>query len=473
MLMMRFSLGPKGGFRRSKKPDKMLRKQKDLYMLKGIRFLATLFLMSSLSSILLADSSKEWSVRPLADNYYELYHSPDANNIYIYTPSLCLCPNGRIIATFGLGGPKSDSIKPTRGKGKGFVYASDDHGKSWGFKTNFPIVHARAFVAGKSLYVLGHAGNLRIICSDDWGETWSEPVDLTNGQIWHGTATNVWYKGDFVYLVLEKKEPRNMHIWAVSQLAPILLRGNIHKDLTKRENWTLASEFTFYKNVKDTELDWFGVPFYDGFFPNRKKLAPKRCFYPAGWLEANVVQISDPKHYWYDPNGHTFHIFMRSNTGKTNLACMVKAVEQPDGSIKTMFETAPSGKKMLYIPFPGGHMRFHVLYDEQTELYWLLGTQSTDSMTRAELLPKDRFATPDNERRRMQLHFSKNMVDWCFAGIVSIGPVEKASRHYACMIIDGEDLHVLSRSGDHEAKDAHDGNIVTFHTVKDFRRLVY
>jgi hypothetical protein len=51
--------------------------------------------------------------------------------------------------------------------------------------------------------------------------------------------------------------------------------------------------------------------------------------------------------------------------------------------------------------------------------------------------------------------------------------VEKASRHYASMAIDGDDLVVLSRSGDEQAKSPHDGNIITFHRVKGFRELVY
>ena len=46
-------------------------------------------------------------------------------------------------------------------------------------------------------------------------------------------------------------------------------------------------------------------------------------------------------------------------------------------------------------------------------------------------------------------------------------------RHYASMVIDGDDLHVLSRSGDYRAKSAHDGNLITFHSVRDFRKLVY
>ena len=44
------------------------------------------------------------------------------------------------------------------------------------------------------------------------------------------------------------------------------------------------------------------------------------------------------------------------------------------------------------------------------------------------------------------------MINWCFAGLVAVGPVEKASRHYASMVIDGNDLVILSRSGDKRAK---------------------
>ena len=136
-----------------------------------------------------------------------------------------------------------------------------------------------------------------------------------------------------------------------------------------------------------------------------------------------------------------------------------------------MLETVPSGKKVLFVPCPGGQMRFHVLYDEPTKLFWLLSSQATDSMTRADR--PTRFNLPNNERHRLQLHFSRNMVDWCFAGLVAMGASPKQSRHYASMAIDGDDLVVLSRSGDARAKSAHDGNLITFHRVKDFRSLVY
>jgi hypothetical protein len=196
-----------------------------------------------------------------------------------------------------------------------------------------------------------------------------------------------------------------------------------------------------------------------------------------GWLETNIVQFTDPQHLWHDPAGKTFHLWMRSHAGVTGYACIAKVVEQGKtpgtGAMTTMLEKAPSGKKMLYVPCPGGQMKFHIVQDAATGLYWLLSTQAIDSMIRPDLMPADRYNLPNNERRRLQLHFSKNMIDWCFAGLVSAGPVETASRHYASMLITGNDLVVLSRSGDENAKSPHDGNLISFHRVANFRDLVY
>jgi len=79
---------------------------------------------------------------------------------------------------------------------------------------------------------------------------------------------------------------------------------------------------------------------------------------PIGWLEANVVQFTDPNHIWHDPRGKTFHLWSRAHTGDTGYACIAKVVEQGDkpgtGAMETMLEKAPSGKTMLYAPFPAG-----------------------------------------------------------------------------------------------------------------------
>ena len=271
---------------------------------------------------------------------------------------------------------------------------------------------------------------------------------------------------------------KRIDAWGAAEKAVVLLRGSEEADLTKAGSWTLSSPLTFADIIpgdraNDPAIDFFGVPFYKQTYPKRSPQAPGRSFSPMGWAEGNVVQIMDPDDYWYDPSGHTFHVFLRALTGMTNYAALAKVVENPDGTMTTMLETAPSGKKILFLPFPGGHLRFHVLFDPQTRLYWLLGNQSTDSMRRADRLPADRNDLAFGERNRLVLYFSRNMIDWCFAGPVAIGGTQKESRDYACMDFDGGDLVIIVRSGDAAGRNAHDSDLITFHRVRDFRSLVY
>ena len=424
-------------------------------------------------------------IRPLAQDYVVLLESPSPANVFCYSPSLARCPNGRLVAAATISGPSKGYWDVAIGAAK--VFVSDDHGKTWVHKHDLPRrvggakiqsePRPRLFVAGQALYAHFVLGDMWIVRSDDWGETWTDPVKLTEKGGWHQTPCQVHYANGCVYLALERRVTKNVHGWPVGEFAEVLMRGPVDADLTRPENWTFASELSFrdlIANVEtDPEIDFFGLPFFPVPYPFGSDPAPGRRCYPMGWLEGNVVQIANPDHYWYDPKGKTFHIWMRAHTGNTGYAAVVKVVENDDGSMTTMLETVPSGKKCLFVPCPGGQMKFEVTYDEKTERYWLLSTQATDSMTRAKRLPADRFQLPNNERRRLQLHFSKNMIDWCFAGLVAVGPTERSSRNYASMLIDGDDLHFLSRSGDERAMSAHDADVITFHTIKNFRKLVY
>ena len=413
------------------------------------------------------------AIRPLAQEYIVVGQSPDSEKIPLYTPSICRLDSGRLVASYEQGKEgKANNAQHVR------ILTSDDHGQTWTLRGQTRVTHGRIFRAGSSLYLLGHEGDLVVTRSDDNGETWSPAVKLTSGESWHGTAGNVWYKNGQVYLVMEQRMSKAIKGWPVGELAPVLLRAKVGDDLTKPENWTFASRLPFYDALpgykeNDTPTNFFGVPFYTQSYPEPAPIHGKLKMAPMAWLEGNVVQLSDPDHYWYDPTGHTFHLFLRAHTGGSGYAAMCKVVENQDGSMTTSLETVPSGKTILFLPMPGGQMRFHVLYDEQTKLYWLLSSQSTDSMTRAEKLSPDRYNLPNNERHRLVLHFSRNMVDWCFAGLVATGDSPKQARHYASMDIDGNDLVILSRSGDANAKSAHEGNIITFHRVKNFRALVY
>ena len=411
-------------------------------------------------------------IRPLAQNHVVVDSSPDADTVPMFTPSILALPGGRLIAACERGGEWAKKHEWSR------IFISDDGGKTWILKGTGSMWHGRLFRSGASIYYLGHNGDLQIMRSDDNGETWSKQVSLTSGQRWHGSADNVWYAKGNVYLVMERRTDPSVKVWDVGVLAPVLMRAKEGDDLTKPESWTFASELVFadvipgYRDNKPLLLG-VGVPFYKQNFPGKYEMVHRRAMEPMGWLEGNVVQIMDPDHYWYDPAGNTFHLFMRAHTGGTGYAALAKVHENPDGTMTTSLVQAPSGAVMLLLPFPGGQMRFHVLYDKQTKLYWLLGTQSTNSMTRVEKMPPERYNLPNNERQRLVLHFSRNMVDWCFAGVVAIEPNPRGSRHYASMDIDGDDLVILSRSGDANAESAHNGNLITFHRIKNFRNLVY
>ncbi len=413
----------------------------------------------------------------LANDYVVVYESPDAATIYAYSPGLVELPGGRLIATMDQGGrgvSKLPNIKRDGVTWRGRIYASDDEGKTWQFKSDAPMCHARPFTAGDSLYVLGHGGFLVLMGSKDNGETWSDPVRLTESTGWHQAPCNVWYARDKVYLVMERKTDPGAKGWPVAALAPVVMSAPVTADLTDPESWTYSNEYCFRDAVAEFgKPNLVGVPFYktEQTAPNSK--GDKRPMSDIGWLETNIVQFGDPNHLWHDPTGRTFHLWMRAHTGSTNLACVAKATEAEDGNLTVTLEKAPSGEPMLYVPCPGGQMKFHILYDEETKLFWLLSTQATDSMTDPAKLPANRFNLPNNERHRLALHFSTNCVDWCFAGLVADSGNAGQGRHYASMAISGKDLLVLSRSGDHRAKDSHNGNIITFHRVRDFRKLVY
>jgi len=425
-------------------------------------------------------------VKPLANDSVTVCASPDRKRVFCYTPGICVPGDGRLVATCDFGGPGAKDLSVPRGK----VFVSDDHGKTWRKTADLEFCHARPFLAGGKLYILGHAGDLVCYRSADRGETWTPTSRLTKGEHWHQSACGVWYARDSVYLVMERKAelPDGRPCgWGTNLLMPVLMRAKVTDDLTKRESWTFAESFRFtdiFGGKTDPEFDYFGVPWIESFtkFQYRDQDGKWRTKFPdgvcrraqpVGWLETNVVQFFDPDHVWYDPSGRTFHLFMRCNTSGSGYAALAKVVEQDDGSMKTMLEQAPSGRKVLFVPFPGGQMRFHVLWDEKTRLYWLLSTQATDTMCRWDRMPKDRYNLPYDERQRLQLSFSRNMVDWCFAGLVATGGSVKESRHYASMAVDGDDLVIVSRSGTKQAQSPHNGDMITFHRVSDFRSLVY
>lgn len=410
-----------------------------------------------------------------------VYKSVRPWDIYCYTPGITITSTGRLVLTIDLGGKgvtelyNHISFGRTKRQGIGKIFISDDQGETWQEGADFLFWHSRPFCIGKDIYIIGNAGDVCIIKSEDDGNTWTSPVWLTNNEKWHSSACNVLFSGEKLYLAMEQRfYISEIAGWNVAGLSPVVWSCSVDSDLLQPSSWDRSTTFVF-RDVYQDNTDFFGVPFYKTLDSMPIELDEDRYNSPIGWLETNVVEVKDPKHLWYSPEKKCFHLFLRAHTGgSTGYACLLKAEEDENGRLAIGFQRTPSGKKQLFIPFPGGHLKFYILYDGISQLYWLVSNQSFDTMRRIEFLSEtSRYGLPNNERHRLQLHFSKNCVDWCFAGMIACSANELYSRNYPSMVVVGDNLHVVCRSADDECKNPQYSNCITHYLIKEFRNLIY
>ena len=372
--------------------------------------------------------------------------SPNPDSIYLYTPAIAEGFGGRFVVavdyggpgTYSLDGPKSDFGDYTAGN-QIRVLLSDDKGRTWReTPARIPMMHEILFKAGGSLYMIGHSGRLLITRSDDNGETWSEPAVLCPEPRWHQSCTAVDVYDGKVTLVYEKWVAEK-HKWP--GVGPVLMQAREDADLTDPSNWKFSE---LYNPDEDMEAA-------------RPSGIPVNAPGAPGMLETNVIRVHNPANPFYDATGKSVALLARASTGFPDIGVMLKGYEREDGSLAIGRFRKNEGE-VYFVHIPGGDLKFHILYDPESRLYWLLHSQIDGRM---------------NYRRRLALSYSPDLLRWTFAGLVAVGPTDHSARHYATMIQDGDDLFIVSRSGDERARTAHDGNIVTFHRIKDFRKLIY
>ena len=372
--------------------------------------------------------------------------SPAPDSVFLYTPGIVEGFDGRLVVSVDYGGPGTSILDGSRSDFGDYksgnqirVLLSDDNGKTWReTSARIPMMHEILFKAGKSLYMIGHSGRLLITRSDDNGETWSDPSVLCPEPRWHQSCTPVDIHDGKVTLVYEKWVSDG-HPWP--GVGPVLMQAKVDDDLTEASSWKFSD---LYNPDEDMEASRpSGIPLTD---PGK-----------AGILETNVIRVYNEKNPFYDPSGKSVVLMMRASVGLPDIGVMMRGVEKPDGSL-AVEKLTKNGREMFFAHIPGADLKFYVVYDPESHLYWLLHSQMDGRM---------------NYRRRLALSYSPDLLKWTFAGLVAVGPADNAARHYASMIIHGDDLLIVSRSGDERARNSHDGNLVTFHRVKDFRDLIY
>lgn len=403
------------------------------------------FLMLALALAAVSCGGPSGAGRPVADELV-IASSPAPDSVFLYTPAIAEGLDGRFVVAVDYGGPGTGILDGPRSDFGDYpagnqirVYLSDDKGRTWReTASRIPMMHEILFKAGDRLYMIGHSGRLLITRSDDNGETWSEPAVLCPEPRWHQSCTAVDVYDGKVTLVYEKWVADG-HPWP--GVGPVLMRADEQADLTQASNWKFSDLYD-----PDADMDAArpsGIPVVGGK--------------AAGILETNVVRIYNPSHPFYDATGKSVVLLSRASAGFPDIGVMLRGYEREDGSLAIGRCHLDNGD-VLFVHIPGANLKFHLVYDPKSELYWLLHSQIDGRM---------------NARRRLALSYSPDLLHWTFAGLVAVGPTDRSARHYATMIVNGDDLCIVSRSGDEQARNAHDGNIVTFHRVRNFRDLVY
>lgn len=378
-----------------------------------------------------------------------IFESPDPAGIYCYTPAILVGENRRLIAAVDLGGPGTTALEGPRSLAGDYpsgnqirILLSDDGGVSWRESASrLPMMHETLFRTSSGLWMLGHSGALMISRSTDNGESWSEPVVLEKEHLHHQSCGRVDVHNGRVYAVYEQRLEN--HCWP--DVAPVLMSAPEDADLSRPENWTFSKRFDPYPALAMAA----GAGLCASRFAS--------VYEVPGILETSVVRMHNPASCFYDPSGRSVLLLMRAYTGYENVAAALRGVEAEDGSLKIERYLLPDGRIPFLIPFPGGNMKFHLDYDPVSQLYWLVASQADGIHC---------------NRRRLRLLYSPDCLNWTEAGMVAVGPSENGARHYATLAFFGEDLVILSRSGDQRAKNAHDNNLITFHKVRNFRSLV-
>ena len=401
---------------------------------------------------------KDINMKQIADERI-FFRSPSPKDVSCFTPGLSHAFNGRILATIDLGGatdklegPRSDhGDSPSGNQVRTFV--SDDQGDTWRETGRIPMCHPIPFKAGKYLYIIGQSERLIITRSGDNGETWSECSVLESEHRWHQSAGRIDIHNGKIFLVYEQRIPLNTS-WP-RNIAPVLMAADENADLLDKASWTFSKPFDPETLTRD--IHNLGIPFESSL---------------SGALETNVFRICDKDHLFYDPEDRTVILVMRTETGIANVAAFLKGVEHEDGSLEILPLKTPSGETLFLHPFPGGEMKFHMDYDPESKLYWLVSSQVISTF-RKKSCSWFESKQAYNNRSRLRLSFSINGFDWCHAGMIAMVPEPSGSRHYASLLIVGNDILVLSRSGDKDAHSPHNGNLITLHRIRNFRNLAY
>jgi hypothetical protein len=427
---------------------------------------------------------ESWKMTPLDPQPVILHASPDPEGVFHANPSLLALSSGRLLAALHLHGSGVTKLPGVKGRHYPFnhlllgkIYSSNDKGATWQHRADFPFAFARLFRDGETVYALGHKGNLQIVKSQDGGNTWGKPENLTaeddaGGHFTQGPGSVLAHQG-FFYTAFMKTRPAPFKGWPGSILTPVVMRAKTGTNLASAKSWTFSTpEKTFPEWYPEAAYPGFGIPFFAT--PSADHPDPAgggRFASRIGWDDAHVIPMPPPPHQWHDPSA--LLLVCRTGAHRSNLAAVLKIKLSADAPPVLEPLAAPSGVPWSLIPWPGGNQKFDVVYDETSALFWTAGNRMSDTLTLPARLNAKWWGLPCEEASGLQLQFSKNLVDWSMAGLLEQPPLPGPCRTACAMAVKGSDLHVICRAGDDACKKLPSTNLVMSYRVPEFRSLAY
>ncbi len=354
-------------------------------------------------------------------------HSSATSGLYIGSPSIVILTNGDYVASHDFFGPKSKEFE----RATTLVFRSTDRGITW---KKVSEIHgafwSSLFVHRGALYLLGpnrHHGDIYIRRSTDRGGTWTVPMNSHTGVVrdngqYHCAPMPVVEHNHGLWRAFERRNPPEG--WGTSYCAGILSIP-VDADLLDATSWTTS-------NFLPNDGSWNGGDM-------------------GGWLEGNAVIARD---------GRMLDILRVDTRRRPEKAAIVDI--SADGKAAS-FDPA-SG----FINFPGGAKKFTIRYDAKSDLYWSLAT----------IVPErhEQSGRPASIRNTLALTCAKDLTNWSVRCILLHHPdTVKHGFQYVDWQFDADDLIAAVRTafddGEGGANSNHDANFLTFHRVRNFRRL--
>lgn len=351
---------------------------------------------------------------PLAQDYTVIHHNPD-RNLYVEGCGLSRLPDGTLVAAV--------PVVPSSTKGgwaarpsTTHIVRSTDGGQTWNgvaqlpFSTAIPWVHDGAFYLFACKAGTDYRNDdLFLLRSQDAGATWTDPVTLFQGHYWNCHCGMV-QRPDRIYWSFcefygtKGTQPRS----------PRVVAGDLTGDPLDPRAWRMSN-----------------LPEFPGI-PESFTSGPGE----GEWLEQSVIDVQG-----------RLRVVSRVRCGTSLMdVCAVCDLQDNGESLDLSFTQFHS--------MPGGHLKFSIIYDEVSHMFWTPANPGTWY----------------GDRRFLMLLYSLDGLNWLHAGCIAAARKLQESFMYAYCMVDGEDLIAISRTSS-GADGMHNADYATFHRIVNFRRL--